>query len=74
MPAFLRPGASGKSAFGISFDADTDQDPTPSVLPFNANERLALNEQRNLLPITRHRFVQMARDRTSQFCRLIVGQ
>ena len=55
MTAFLRPGATGKSAFGISFDADKDQDSTPSVLPFNTSERLSLNEQRNKLPITRYR-------------------
>lgn len=54
MTAFLRPGASSKSAFGVSFEADKGE---PSAAPtvFNANEHLALDAQRKALPIAKYR-------------------
>lgn len=58
MTGFLRPGASGnsKSAFGVSFEADKDQDGGPVPFVHNPNENLALTAQRTALPIFKYRY------------------
>lgn len=53
MASFLRPGTKAPSAFGVSFD--TDRDTRGSTPIFNPNERLAISDQRRLLPIYKHR-------------------
>lgn len=54
MTGFLRPGERSSKAFGVSFESDRDAESSNPVV-YNANERLALEGQRERLPVARHR-------------------
>ncbi|KAI3425228.1 hypothetical protein D9Q98_008996 [Chlorella vulgaris] len=55
MTTFLRPGQQAAAAFGLAFDVDRDASGAAPAAVFNKNDRLAISDQRQRLPIYAHR-------------------